>query len=255
VIGQELEKLAAVERSHWFYRGKRRIVCHWLRRLGIGAHSGRLVIDVGAGTGQLLAELAEQGYRTLGIEFSPDGLRLARASVSSPLVGGSALDLPLAEECADAIVALDVIEHLSDDRRAIEEMERALRPGGFLVISVPAFQALWSDWDVALGHHRRYRRDSLLRAVDLPSLRVVHIAYTNWLAFLPIWIYRRWRTVFPGTGATRLEDGVPPRWINAIFEAALVSPACWPWFHPPFGVSLLCVLEKPIGSRSLQPDS
>jgi SAM-dependent methyltransferase len=240
---QEFEALAAVERAHWFYRGKRRIVVWWLNHLGLPAGSNELVVDVGAGTGILLSEL-EQGYRAVGVEYSPVGLKFAKLKTTAALLAGSAIELPLASGGAAAVVALDVIEHIADDTRALQEMARVTRPGGFILINVPAFQSLWSDWDVSLGHHRRYTRRSLLATVAKTSLVVRHMAYVNWLVFAPIFIYRRWRTRFPTQGQGRLEDGVPPIWLNEVLGAAFERPACWPWFQPPVGVSVFCVLEK-----------
>jgi SAM-dependent methyltransferase len=239
----EFEALAAVECTHWFYRGKRRIVLHWLERLGLPSGSDQLIVDVGAGTGILLGEL-QAGYRALGVEYSPVGLTYARTKTTAPLLAGSAKALPLAGNRAGAAIALDVIEHIDDDYRALDEIARVVRPGGFVIISVPAFQSLWSDWDIALGHFRRYTRGSLLKVVDRCHLAVRHLAYINWLAFLPILVYRRWRFLFPSRGAVRLEDNVPPAWLNRLLEASFVGPACWPWFKPPAGVSLFCVLEK-----------
>jgi SAM-dependent methyltransferase len=238
----ELRALAAVERDHWFYRGKRKIVQAWMQHLGLPDGSGRPIVDVGAGTGILLSEL-ERGGRTIGVEYAPTGLSLARETTRSPLVRGSAEAIPLADGTAQLVVALDVIEHLDDDARAVAEMARVLAPGGHLMINVPACMALWSDWDEALGHRRRYSLDMLGQVLSRPELEVRHLAYTNWLAFLPIWLIRRWRThVRPSR--RRAEDQVPLAAVNDVLEAAYVLPATWSWFRPPLGVSVFGVARR-----------
>lgn len=236
----EFAALAAVEQNHWFYRGKRRIVRHWLGRLAVQPDD--LIVDVGAGTGLLLGEL-EQFYRVLGVEYSADGLHFARQNTTAPLLSGLGEALPLATDQASVVIALDVLEHIEHDRRVLLEMARVVHPGGWLIINVPAFASLWSKWDESLGHWRRYTATSLQHLVEQAGLRIEHMAYTNWLAFPPIMLYRAWYRHF-GKDTQRLEDGVPGVILNTLLEAAFVQPACWPWFHPPFGVSLFCILQK-----------
>src|SRR5206468_5137454 len=122
---------------------------------------------------------------------------------------------------------------------------RILHPGGLLVVTVPALPWLWSDWDVALHHRRRYVRKELLAHVRQPGVQLLHCAYFN-AAVLPlIAAVRLWRRWFPPRpGAERAEDRVPGRWLNGLLYHLLVRPACWGWFRPPLGVSLLAVLRR-----------
>lgn len=236
----EFTALAAVEQNHWFYRGKRKIVHRWLDQLGVTPDA--LIVDVGAGTGILLGEL-EQHYRVLGVEYTADGLHFARQNTRGPLLSGSGEALPLGAGEANVVIALDVLEHIQHDQTALLEMARITRPGGWLIINVPALAILWSKWDESLGHWRRYTKTSLQRLVTQSGLRVEHMAYTNWLAFPPILLYRAWSRYF-GNPTNRMEDRVPSEPLNTLLEAAFVQPACWPWFRPAFGVSLFCVLQK-----------
>jgi SAM-dependent methyltransferase len=244
VKAEELHALARVEREHWFYRGKRKLVLAWMAQLGLPDGSDRWLVDVGAGTGILMSEL-EGLAPVVGVEYSPAGMQLARATTAASLVRGSAEAIPLADGMAQLVVALDVIEHLDDDRTAVAEMARLLAPGGYLILNVPAFMSLWSDWDVALGHRRRYTDTMLAEVVAAAGLELHSLAYTNSLAFLPIWLYRRWRTAVGSADSYRAEDGVPPEPINSWLEAAFVRPALWPGFRPPFGVSVLAVARRP----------
>jgi SAM-dependent methyltransferase len=239
---EEFEALARVEREHWFYRGKRDLVRHWVDALA-PLRDGDLVVDIGAGTGQLLAELGGV-CRAVGIEAHPQGLAIA-AGKPVRLIQGSILDLPLASDRAAVVTALDVLEHVDDDARALGELLRITRPGGLVIVHVPAFAVLWSDWDVALGHRRRYTRPTLLELVRRFPLRVRHCAYVNTAAFLPILVYRALRVRAGVGGGRRLEDDVPPPALNRLLHWSFVTPARWGWLSPPFGVSILCILQKP----------
>jgi hypothetical protein len=112
------------------------------------------------------------------------------------------------------------------------------------VITVPALQWLWSDWDVVLQHRRRYHHAELLKLIKQCNVDVLHCSYMNTLALLPIALVRTWRKVRPPRlDAPRAEDAIPPGPLNSLLYHTFVIPASWRWFHPPAGVSLLAVLR------------
>ena len=92
---------------------------------------------------------------------------------------------------------MDVLEHLDDDAVALCELTRLVRPGGLIIITVPALQWLWSDWDVVLHHRRRYYKADVRRLVAQPDLQIVHLAYTNCFALPLVLMVRLWRKAFP----------------------------------------------------------
>lgn len=234
----EVENLERVAGEHWFYRGKRRIVRHWIRRFG--APQG-LLVDVGCGTGHFLAEWT--GGPAQGFDPSPDAVRLARARgvAASP---SPAHPLPLADGAAAIVTSMDVLEHVEDHNAAFQEMLRVLAPGGLLCVTVPALPALWSDWDVALGHHRRYTAASL-RALVPPRIRILRLAYFNEWSVLPAGLARFGRKILGGAGdASRLEDWVPAPPLNRFLESLFVGSACLGAWRPPLGTSLLLVAVK-----------
>jgi SAM-dependent methyltransferase len=236
----EFTALARVERDHWYYRGKRDIVRHWIERLWPLAPDD-LFVDVGPGTGQLLLELSDR-CRGVGVEHLAPGLRIA-SEKPVRLVQGSVLDLPLRSGVASVVTALDVVEHVEDDTRALGELLRVARPGGLAFILVPAFPILWSDWDESLGHKRRYTWASFERLLSSQPARVLHRVYVNSFAFPPILLYRLLRTTL-GRRGSRMEDEMPVAPLNRLLHALFVVPACWRWFSPPFGVSIFCILQK-----------
>ena len=141
-------------------------------------------------------------------------------------------------------IALDVLEHVEDDTLAFSEMLRITKPGGIVIINVPAFMSLWSDWDVSLGHFRRYSK-SMLQAVlasHRSEIDVLHFEYENAFAFLPILALRNFSRLFKVK--SRFEDRIPSSGVNNVLLGIFVGQSKASWFHPPFGSSLFCVLRK-----------
>ena len=237
----EYENLDRVERQHWYYEGKRRIVRSWIERLGaIGADD--TLLDFGAGTGCFAAEMTRR-CRVLALDSYPESLaklklRFPAGQVLEPAADGG---IPLADATVDCVTALDVLEHLERDAAAVAEFRRVLRPGGLAVVTVPASMRLWSDWDVSLRHLRRYDRASLT-ALFGAGWTVEHAAYMNSLAFPLVWLLRRRRG---GTAAgPRAEDRLPPRWLNALLRWQFVAQGRCRLCRVPFGVGLLVVARK-----------
>jgi SAM-dependent methyltransferase len=245
---EEYKKLERIDREHWFYHGKRVIVQDWINRY-LTLAPDDLFVDAGCGTGTLLVQMSGV-CRVLGLDSAKESIEIAAPRVEA--VGGRVLqtrldkvDLP--DRCAAVVTLLDVLEHLDDDRAAVEEAKRIVRPGGLIVITVPALKFLWSDWDVVLHHRRRYTRRELLALIDCHGLEVLRCAYFNWLALLPILSIRTARKLIPATnGKERAEDRIPPRWLNWLLRETMVRPACWQFLSPPIGVSLLAVMRRRI---------
>ena len=242
----EFAKLDQIDRTHWFYCGKRAIVRHWVDRY-LSLSASDLFIDAGCGTGTLLSEMATR-CRVIGLDNHEESI--ARAGPCVEAMGGTVLmtgleKIELPDGCAAVVTALDVLEHLDDDTAALRELARLLRPAGLMVVTVPALPSLWSDWDVALHHRRRYTRQQLLTLIQQPELEVLRCVYFN-AAVLPlIALIRMGRKLRPpAPGGERAEDRVPPPWLNSVLFHSLVEPACWRWFHPPLGVSLLAVMRR-----------
>ena len=156
-----MQQTLAVDEHHWWYRGRRRIIRAELERLPLPADA--LVLDAGCGSGRTLA-----GPRRLrqasGIELDEDAAEVARSRGHGEVRVGRLEELPWPDASFDLITCLDVIEHTPDDRTALRELHRVCRPGGWLLVTVPAYPALWSLHDEANHHYRRYSRAALRSA-------------------------------------------------------------------------------------------
>jgi len=137
-----------------------------------------------------------------------------------------------------------VIEHLDDDRQALQEFLRVVKPSGVVVLTAPALMSLWSEWDVALHHRRRYTLPQFLQLFDGLKVELIHASYINTLAFFPIFMLRQLRNLLGKQQAgQRMEDWVPAKPINDILRGLFVFPALWR-VRMPVGVSVFAVLRK-----------
>ena len=231
-----------VEDRHWWYRGRRTVLDGVIAGLGLPAHAR--ILDAGCGSGRNMLELARLGSVT-GVELSETSVALARARAAGEVVAGSVLEMPFADDSFDLAVSLDVIEHLEDDLGALRELRRTVAPGGALLVTVPAYQWLWSGHDEINHHYRRYTRRSLQRVAELAGWRQLRTTYFNSL-LLPVAILLRvLERVNTKTTESSLDLWVPPAPINWLLERPLALEAALIAHggRIPAGLSLLAVFR------------
>ena len=157
----EITRLAALEDRHWWYAARRAL----LRRELAGLPPKGPALDIGAAGGGNTRVLRDLGWRAYAVEYSATGSEIAR-SRGLGVVRADAQRLPFRDGGAGLAIALDVIEHLDDDGAAVGELHRVLAPGSTLLVAVPADPTLWSAHDEAVGHKRRYTRETLSKVVE-----------------------------------------------------------------------------------------
>ena len=165
-----LVELAGVVRAHPWWRARTRLTLALLDRLGV--RPPMRVLDAGCGWGTTFTALERSGYRVVGADISRRALESLDRPDRTLAVADLTRPLPAGIDPFDAVLALDVIEHLDDDRAAVARLARLVRPGGVLVLSVPALPDLFSEFDEIQGHRRRYRPETLRAVFDGLDLRV-----------------------------------------------------------------------------------
>jgi SAM-dependent methyltransferase len=245
---QLMKAMLDVDERHWWYRGRRRILRAELDRLPLP--TAAQVLDAGCGSGRTLQELEHYG-EVHGIELSAEAAEVARSRGHGQVVTGPVERLPWPDGTFDLITCLDVLEHLADEHTAMRELARVCRPSGWAVLTVPAYQALWSHHDEANHHYRRYGRRTLREAVAGAGWRIERMTSFNTLLLAPaaaVRLAERRLRARPsqngGSAPSTLHLG--PRWVNAALEAPLRLEARWltAGRNLAVGLSLLVVLRR-----------
>jgi 2-polyprenyl-3-methyl-5-hydroxy-6-metoxy-1,4-benzoquinol methylase len=208
----------------------------WILDL-IEPHLGHHVLEVGAGQGDLTERLRRRGHRVTVTEADQrSAAALEERFASDPDVEVHHADLvpPDTTEIFDSIVAVNVVEHLPRDDDAIARLAHCVRPGGRLVLVVPAFDSLSSDIDARVGHRRRYRTSELALKLDRSGLRVVEAQYFNVLGALAWWLFARQLGWIPAWSGRLLDEVAIP--MTRRFESQRSTR---------FGQALLCVGKRP----------
>jgi SAM-dependent methyltransferase len=237
----ELQTHKAEDR-HWWYRGRRTVIDRVLCGVELPAHAR--ILDAGCGSGRNMLELSRHGTVT-GVELSATSAALARDRNSGEVLTCSVLEMPFADDSFDLAVSLDVIEHLDDDLAALRELRRVVAPGGALLLTVPAYQWLWSGHDEINHHRRRYTRRTLHAVAERAGWRQVRTTYFNSL-LLPIAILLRvLDRVNRKTTESSLDLWVPPEPFNWLLERplALEASVIARGGRIPAGLSLLAVFR------------
>lgn len=233
-----MEMMSTLEDQHWWYRAKRQVVMTSLARAG---HQGRC-LDLGCGGGATLLA-ADHMWPSFGVDLSTQALDHASGRGITRLVRAEAGALPFAEKSFGAALALDVLEHHARPEDLLKALRRVLTPDGLLVVTVPAFQWMWSFQDHVLGHYRRYTKARLERELLAGGFTVIRLTYFHsWL--LPIaWVFRRLRTM---VGATDSSDDfkfpAPLNWL--LFQFCRAEMWLMKHVDLPFGLTVLAVAQK-----------
>ena len=208
------DRMAEHDTTHWWYRARRDVLSDYIRRYARLSDDAR-ILEIGCGTGHNLPMLATFGTVD-AIEIDPAARRIASERLGRP-VGDSPLPaLPgVARGAYDMVAVLDVVEHIADDVAALRAMAECLKPGGVILIAVPAHPWLWSAHDVVNHHHRRYTKQALSKAIGDAGLSYRKMRWMNALLFP---LAAAARVAGRITGRDDSDDSPPAKPLNAVFE-------------------------------------
>jgi len=239
-------EMAAVEGAHWWFLG-RGVVVRSLVERECARRGGRVrrLVDVGSGTGALLASFRTLADEATGVELDETALGLSRGR-GLDVRQAPADQLPFPDRSVDIVTAFDVLEHLSDDLGAAQEFRRVLEPDGALLVTVPAYPFLWSEHDVAHAHFRRYTRGTLTQVLQAAGLEIRQSGYFMTLLF-PLALVQRLTARFRPPPARVLS--MPPRRLNTLLLRTLMAerPRVLAGGFP-FGLSVFAI-AGPAGAR------
>jgi len=235
------QRMREMEDRHWWFAGRRNIVQHVLSSLDLS--KAPAILEAGCGTGGNLPLLARFGD-VIGIEADDEAIALARGRRVCKVLKGYLPDgMPFTGERFDLIALIDVLEHIEDDIGSLTALGSLLTPGGYLVMTVPAFQFLWSRHDEEHHHKRRYTASSLQHVVEQAGLQIKHLTYYNTWLFPIVAAARLAERLLPA-GDVGHDLHLPNARINTVLEAVFSSERhLVNRVRMPFGISLLAVLR------------
>jgi SAM-dependent methyltransferase len=247
-VEQLLRATARAEARHFWFRGFRAFVTPLIRTATAGRTDVR-ILDCGCGTGANVDLLARFG-RAYGFDLEETGLRLGREAGRTRLARASVTAAPFPSGAFDLVTSFDVIYSLqdADERTAVSEMFRLLKPGGHAIVNVAAMEVLRGDHSVLSHEIRRYDRNSLRSCLTAAGFRIVRLTYTNALLSLPLMVTRtlQRRRGLKDEKNAQDEISTPPAPLNALLTGVLWAESLWlRAFDAPFGSSLLCLARKP----------
>ncbi len=241
------------EDRHWWFASRTWALLGMLDRVVPGRNLQ--VLDVGCGAGNMIHHLGRYG-QVQGIEIDPRPVAVAHQRGYDVQQGDATQGLPFEPGSFDLVAALDLIEHNEDDAAILRHCHDVLKPGGHIVITVPAFMWLWSHNDVINAHVRRYTAGELRRKLEQAGFRIRRLTYNNFLVFplaAAMIMARRGTEHEPELASHHLSEDeyqvemepAPPL-LNAILSAVGWAEAqMLRWLNLPIGTSIICIAEKP----------
>jgi SAM-dependent methyltransferase len=241
--------------DYWWFVGRRKIFTALLEKYLVYPNKTNLkILDVGCGTGGNSKALSQFGD-VCAIDYSLTALNHARERGINKLINCSALNLPFRPEIFDIIAVLDILTYFKDDVQVLEEIRSSLKKDGTVIISVPAFQSLWSNHDEAVRHLRRYNSKCLIKAISESGLQYLRISYFISFVFPFLALYRIMtrrlkldKRTDAKTDLFRLPIFIDKTLRQILFfESKILRRG-----NLPFGLSLFCIAKNdPTSTRKL----
>ena len=242
--GVDYEFMFNIEEKFWWYAGMRRITDTVLAKQ---LHAGSLkILDAGCGTGMNLMHYGNLGNLSFGFDFASEAISRARRRGLGRIARASVTDIPYASGVFDLAYSFEVIDEVADVDRALAELKRVLKPGGFLLLRLPAFDWLRSSHDVDIGTVHRFTLTEMKEKLKHAGFEVQRATYANCLLFPLVAVRRLLKRVGIGGGTDTKPMPVGLQWLDPIFLSLLKAEAgiIGRGRSLPFGLSAIVLARK-----------
>ncbi|MDD5438200.1 MAG: class I SAM-dependent methyltransferase [Patescibacteria group bacterium] len=239
-----------VQEKHWWYAGRRKLLSDSFEYLS-GLEKGRpfkLAYDIGCGTVGNARCVKKYIDELIGIEPNAEACGLAKGHREYRDIINAGLEQARSDHAlsqADVVIAMDVLEHLEDDEKGADVLGGLVRPGGYVVVTVPAFMSLWGFQDVVSKHFRRYRLGQLTRLLEERGFKILKKTYFNVALFPVIWAWRKLSRYWKPKNLES-ENQINSEFLNflakALFKLEIHLIKLGLYF--PFGVSACVIAQK-----------
>lgn len=232
------QDLYELEEKHWWHKAKRNLCKKIIGRY----FKGGKIVDIGCGTGKNVEAFSEFG-EVWGIDSSEEALRFCKKRSLKNVKKGEAEKTNLPADSFGLVTLLDVLEH-TDDTKTLKEIHRILKKGGLLLITVPAYQFMWSQWDVVLHHKRRYTKGQLEKLLKENGFKIAYGSYFQSFLILPVFIVRKLKSLIKSK-AYGSDFRIGNSFVNSLllglskFERDLILK-----HGLPFGLSIIVLAKK-----------
>ena len=230
-----------IENEHWWFAARQRILWKYMKK-NVPTRPGAKLLDVGCGTGAILDMLSKK-YDVYGQDVSQQAIDFCSQRGLKKLFCGTLDRFPKEYGTFDIITSFDVIEHINNDLETLAQIHALLNDDGRIVVTVPAFPALWGTHDVVTHHKRRYLKKTLRHVIEPAGFVIEDLAYFNFFLFPVAWTRRIFARLAHTKEASDME--LPSPLLNAALRGVFESEKFMlPYFGFPFGLSLICTAKK-----------
>lgn len=240
-----------LERENWWFTVRRKILTERINHL-LNKPTQIASLNIGAATGTTSDMLAGFG-EVMSVEYDENCFQFTKSFLSTPIIQGSITELPFENNQYDLVCAFDVIEHVADHAKAIDEMIRVCKPGGHIAITVPAYMFLWGPHDLVNHHYRRYTLKQLTSLIQPYQGKMIYTTYFNSMLFIPIAAFRiaiYWMEKISGKIANKEQSDHAILGTNGFFNGLLagifkIDYYLLKWgIRFPAGVSIMAIFQK-----------
>lgn len=245
---QEYQNIYSNESSHFYYISMHNFISLLLHKY-LPSNRKNVILDAGCGTGLLLQKMQKLG-QTYGVDISPEAIRFCHKRKLKNIQQGSILKLKFPKEYFDVITSVDVLYHqqVRDDTKAVDEFYRVLKPGGVVVIKVPALDWLKGHHDVVVHTRHRYTTKEIDQLLKKSGFIVRKVTYAYLLLFPLLMLKRLTDKYLPSKESSEVQQF--PSFINQLLILIQsIEDRIMLWLNLPFGFSIYAVAEKPTAPK------